>query len=92
MLIGEKSFGSDATAYLSVSSSSAYGYTSCVSPKRLTVYLYNYDGVVTSGNPYGFGDVSTKVTANVTGSGFTFSNSSHSAGGYNLENDMAVYL
>ena len=87
-----RNFGSDATAYLSVSSTSVYGYTSCKTAKRLTVYLYNYDGTVTNGNPYGYGERSTKVTATVTVFGFTFSNSSPSAGGYNLENDMTVYL
>lgn len=88
-----RSFGSDATAYLSVSSTSVYGYTSVKTSKKLSVTLYNYinsDGKVT-GTPTVYTDSGTKITAQIWGEGFTFSNSSHVAGNTQLTPDFAVW-
>lgn len=89
---GSRSFNdgiSTATAYLSVSSTSVYGYTSANNHSNKTVDLYNY-GSGTGGN-HGEG-TATKVEAQVFGSGYTFSKSAHTSNGVPLDPDMAVWL
>ncbi len=78
-----------ATAYLSVSSTSVYGYTSADNNKNKTVDIYNY-GYGTGGN-HGEG-TAKKVEAQVWGNGYTFSNSAHTSNGVALIPDMAVYI
>lgn len=89
---GSRSFDdgiSTATAYLSVSSTSVYGYTSASHYKSKTVDLHNYGSG--SGNNHGEG-TARKVEAQVFGSGYTFSNSVHTSNGVPLNPDMAVWL
>ena len=87
---GRQSFATDAEAYLSVSSTSVYGYTKSVDVRELYVHLYNM-GSYTSGSPSGYNPYTTKVTAQVFGNGFTFSNSEHSADSVWLSPDLAVW-
>lgn len=80
---------STVTAYLSVSSTSVYGYTSANNYNYKTVVLLNYGSG--TGVPSGAGS-STKVVAQIYGSGYTHANSSHSSNGVALPYNMSVYL
>lgn len=84
---GSRTFGSDATAYLSVSSTSIYGSTSVRTAKKISVTLH----ATGSGNPVGYSDQDTSVSSQLWGTGYTHATSTHLAGNSLLSSDMSVW-